>query len=457
MLPPFCLGETGNVKDQFDLVKFLTGVKVTLPLQQFVAISPHHRRRLAISLSTREKKKKSEAKENVQTVHVATEVKRDQPTIDVSLNGFVIHGALMDHGAATNIMLEEVASEIAIQPCMLSKTKVVCKGVNQQPLIVLGKAEGVRIICGHVAVVMSIMVIKLTDNPYPLILGQPWMECVGAHMICRRGVLQLGPPGARSEIPLYPPAQMKAWCKQSNMEVVTPGEAVLGRHMPKQQIEIHQLREDEVTEESDTESQDRYAGYSTNYEAEESGSETEASMVMQVSIAPEQAVESFAAADYPTKDLEFAAADGSMKVAKVGADLSEDFCSQLVTLFSKYENLFLSNMLQMPQTNLRTHKIVLKDKAKPVQQMLRRIKPQHMQAVKEEIQELLAAKCIFPVQFAEWVSPLVIVVKKTGKVRVCIDYRKLNQATCKDVFPIPFIDGILDEVAGHEMLIKGKP
>lgn len=129
-----------------------------------------------MSLSTREKKPKKgteEVGENVQTV-------RDQPTIDVSLNGYVFHGALMDHGAATNIMLEEVAVAMGIRPYMLAKTRVVCKGVNQQPLTVLGKAEDIRIICGHVAVRMSFTVIRLPDNPYPIILGQPWMECVDA-------------------------------------------------------------------------------------------------------------------------------------------------------------------------------------------------------------------------------------------------------------------------------------
>ena len=50
-----------------------------------------------------------------------------------------------------------------------------------------------------------------------------------------------------------------------------------------------------------------------------------------------------------------------------------------------------------------------------------------------------------------WLSPIVVVPKKNEKIWVCVDYRKLNAATVTDAFPLPFIDGILDAVAGHEM------
>ena len=46
---------------------------------------------------------------------------------------------------------------------------------------------------------------------------------------------------------------------------------------------------------------------------------------------------------------------------------------------------------------------------------------------------------------------IVFVPKKNGKIRVCVDYRELNAATMTDVFPLPFTDGILDAVAGHDI------
>jgi hypothetical protein len=75
--------------------------------------------------------------------------------------------------------------------------------------------------------------------------------------------------------------------------------------------------------------------------------------------------------------------------------------------------------------------------------------------VKEEIDRLLEVGFIYPVNNSEWVSPIVVVPKKVGvdgkvKIRVCQDFRKLNSATKKDYFPLPFIDIILDHVAGHQ-------
>jgi hypothetical protein len=75
--------------------------------------------------------------------------------------------------------------------------------------------------------------------------------------------------------------------------------------------------------------------------------------------------------------------------------------------------------------------------------------------VKEEIDWLLEAGFIYPVNNSEWVSPIVVVPKKVGadgkvKIRVCQDFQKLNSTTKKDYFPLPFTDIILDHVAGHQ-------
>ena len=62
---------------------------------------------------------------------------------------------------------------------------------------------------------------------------------------------------------------------------------------------------------------------------------------------------------------------------------------------------------------------------------------------KEELQKLLHVWFIYPISDNEWVSPLVIVPKKNGKWRVCVDYRALNKSTQKDQFPLPLIDQVL--------------
>lgn len=94
-----------------------------------------------------------------------------------------------------------------------------------------------------------------------------------------------------------------------------------------------------------------------------------------------------------------------------------------------------------------THRIYIREDCKPVRQPQRRINPALREIVKEELQKLLNAGFIYPFSDSQWVSPLVIVPKKGGKWRVCVDYRELNTATKKDHFPLPFIDQVLDSLA----------
>ena len=71
--------------------------------------------------------------------------------------------------------------------------------------------------------------------------------------------------------------------------------------------------------------------------------------------------------------------------------------------------------------------------------------------VKEEIDKLLKSGFIYPVPYSDsWVSPIIVVSKKNGKLRICQDFWKLNSVTQKDYFPLPFTNAILDGVAGHE-------
>lgn len=60
---------------------------------------------------------------------------------------------------------------------------------------------------------------------------------------------------------------------------------------------------------------------------------------------------------------------------------------------------------------------------------------------------MLDAKFIEPINRYTWLSPIAIVPKKNGKLRVCIDFWKLNASTVKDPFPMSFLEAVLDVVA----------
>ena len=94
------------------------------------------------------------------------------------------------------------------------------------------------------------------------------------------------------------------------------------------------------------------------------------------------------------------------------------------------------------------HHIYIKQDCKPVRQPQRRMNLALKDIFKEELQKLLDAGFIYPISDSEWVSPLVLVPKKNGKWRICVNYRKLNKAAKKEHFPLPFIDQVLDGLAG---------
>jgi hypothetical protein len=80
-----------------------------------------------------------------------------------------------------------------------------------------------------------------------------------------------------------------------------------------------------------------------------------------------------------------------------------------------------------------------------------RMNPNYVAKVKEKIDKHLEVGFIYHVDKTKWLSPIVIVPKMNGKLRVCVDYKKLNVVTKVDHFPLPFIELILEVVAGHEM------
>ncbi|GFZ12049.1 hypothetical protein Acr_23g0004340 [Actinidia rufa] len=114
-----------------------------------------------------------------------------------------------------------------------------------------------------------------------------------------------------------------------------------------------------------------------------------------------------------------------------------------------------------------THHIYLEEESKPVCQMQRRLNPNMKEVVRGEVLKFLDAGIIYPISNSKWVNPTPVVPKKSGVTVVknehndlvltriqtgwemCIDYRKLNAATRKDHFPLPFLDQVLERVAGQ--------
>ena len=98
------------------------------------------------------------------------------------------------------------------------------------------------------------------------------------------------------------------------------------------------------------------------------------------------------------------------------------------------------------------HRFPIKPEFRPFQQSPRRMSKEVKLKVKEEIERLLKAKFIRPTRYVQWLANIVPVVKKNGKLRVCIDFRDLNAATPKDMYVMPIADMLIDSTANNELL-----
>ena len=142
------------------------------------------------------------------------------------------------------------------------------------------------------------------------------------------------------------------------------------------------------------------------------------------------------------------------KFTNIGDYWDEETVTKITDLMHGYQDLFPTNFSEMKGIvcNLGEMKIPLQPNAKPSKQRMYRLNPRYKEKVKEELDHMLDAGIIEPLEESEWIIPIVIQDKKnTGEVRICIDLRKLNDAFLHNPFSTSFIDEVLESIIGKEM------
>ena len=129
---------------------------------------------------------------------------------------------------------------------------------------------------------------------------------------------------------------------------------------------------------------------------------------------------------------------------QVGKTWSKRERTQLTELLLKFQDVFALSDKELGETNVVSHSIDTGN-APPVKSTPRRLPYSLRKELEEEMDSLLKTGCIEP-SVSPYSSPLVLVRKKTGGIRVCVDYRALNRDTVPDCYPIPRIDELVDIV-----------
>jgi len=138
----------------------------------------------------------------------------------------------------------------------------------------------------------------------------------------------------------------------------------------------------------------------------------------------------------------------------ISANLDPKYKQELKSLLREYKDCFAWEYYEMPglDRSIVEHCLPIKPGYRPYQQGARRCNPKILPDIKAEITRLIEANFIRQCRYAEWISNVVPVYKKNGKLRVCIDFRDLNKATPMDGYPMPIADMLVDAAAGHKVI-----
>jgi hypothetical protein len=131
----------------------------------------------------------------------------------------------------------------------------------------------------------------------------------------------------------------------------------------------------------------------------------------------------------------------------VSSKLDLEYKQELVNLLKEYRDCFAWEYYEMPGLSR-----LIVEHRRPFKKGPRRFKSKLLEDIKKEITRLYEAKFIQQCRYAKWILNIVPVLKKNGKLRVCIDFRDLNKAMTMDSYPMLIADLLVDVASGHKVI-----
>uniref|UniRef100_A0A3Q7JVP6 Reverse transcriptase domain-containing protein n=1 Tax=Solanum lycopersicum TaxID=4081 RepID=A0A3Q7JVP6_SOLLC len=146
---------------------------------------------------------------------------------------------------------------------------------------------------------------------------------------------------------------------------------------------------------------------------------------------------------------------GSEKVKAHETDNVQDMKGDpsLLGLLSDFKKLFEEHACLPPSRGFFDHRIVLKAGTEPMNKSPYRYPSVKKDVIEGLVQQMLDQGIIQP-SYSPFASPVVLVGKKDGSWRLCVDYRNLNKFFVKNKFPIPIVEDLLDELGGSKIFSK---
>ena len=310
-------------------------------------------------------------------------------------------------------------------------------------------------------VVLDTEPVAVGPNHVPIILGRPFLATSNAIINCRNGIMQLTFGNMTLELNIFHLGKRHMHSEEDDFEEVCLIDTILGEQANEQQVQDILTPElfECLVEQCELQDISLVQGYWRR----------------KIEILP------LLTGDEPREpqQLELKPLPAYLKYAFLEEnEQSPVVISSLLTTAQEHNLLHLLKKnkqalgwkisdLKGINPSICTHHIYLEEESKAVRQPQRRLNPHLQEVVRVEVLKLLQAGIIYPISDSTWVSPTHVVPKKSGVTivknekgeelstrlttswRVCIDYRRLNEVTRKDHFPLPFIDQLLERVSGY--------
>ena len=416
----------GDGQESYSLKSDITNRKADITFGQLIEMAPRLKRQWKKLVNPMEKEP---VKGSVKVLSIE-ELPDICPIVDVWHKGKNMGQAYIDGGAQICVITHSCVEQLGLTISGVFGFRI--RLANHQKVKCLGLVKNLEVEAFDVKAVVNFHVMPAGLGAYPIILGRPWLRAVGAIQDWRRGTISL--LNKKGDKKLFDMESRKSLEEDGEEEGDSSDEDSSSSFDSKEDSSSTTTSEEEadvaylLVEEENKE--DVFATQVEDGEDDSSGPYEVIEELMQPKVEPSQKQELIA--------------------KMINGDLTSMERSRYLELLSKFPNLFITSYEEIRGFKGEELKIELKENTKPVRQKLRRMGHEQMQALREEVDKLLHARFIAPVDTADWVSPVVVTPKKDGRWRVCVDFKPLNAATKKDPYPLPFLDEILDAVAGYE-------
>jgi hypothetical protein len=463
--------------EPYDLWQDLRKQQIHMTMEQLLALVPNFRDSLIKQLT--EPVRASESDMEAVTMGVSSDGSAKPeaevqppvfdeavPVISVTLENSSVGGVLLDGGSRVNILSEQMLAPLGITKW--ESAPFVVRMADQRRVQPLGLLCGLKMeVCGmNFEIAAVILRMEDISGSYPLLLGRPWLrqarvkqDWQSDRITIRKGKkkLKLSVRTKRGLQTPFRPSMAEGINMMDGMGDEEEDDYLSRNPELVSLFEVDVVAVLEQYQQQNPSTKQKSSG-SSKKPVEGSLPEGIGDMPDEEGVAEAERVfeqelqRSRRVKEDELLDLNLGTEDDPKNV-RVSAKLDKGFREKLELLLKSFKDVFAWDYTDLLGIDPKfyQHKINLKTDAVPVRQQRYRMNPNYAQRVKEELDRLLKVGFICPVDRATWLSPIVIVPKKNLKLRVCVDYRKLNAATITDPFPLPFNDTMLDTVAGHEM------